>query len=102
MNVVNQATNGWVNTIRLPVGTTELPFAGEVQIFTTGWGPTNVFLGSGDTLCMWEEGYKIQEGFGLFETWAAFFVLGLATFGTIGAVRRLVRWLYVPHSPWNL
>jgi hypothetical protein len=102
MNVINQATNAWVSGVRVPVGTSEIPFSGEVQIYTTGWGPTNVVVGTGDTLMLWEESFSVQPGYGWAETWIAFFVLGLLTFGTIGSIRRLVRFLYTPHSPWNL
>ena len=102
MIIVNQSTNSWVGGVRVPVGSSEFPFAGDVQIYTSGWGPTNVYIGSGDTLSLWEEGYAISEGYGLFETWAAFFYIGLVGFGTIGFARRMVRWLVAPQSPWNL
>lgn len=102
MTVINQSTNAWVAGVHVPIGTTDFPVQGNLQIYTTGWGPSNVVCASSDTLFMYEEGYNLQPGYGLLEAWVLGFAIGITGFGTLGMGRRLARWLQQPGALENM
>lgn len=84
------------------MGTTDFPLEGNIQIYATGWGPSNVIVGSSDTLFLYDEGYNLQSGYGLIEAWVLGFALGFVGLGTLGLVRRLGRMLHAPDAMDNM
>lgn len=103
MTVINQSTNAWVAGIHMPRGQSELNLSGSsIQIYASGWGPTNVSIATADTLALYDEGFQIIPGYGLLEAWVLGFSIGFAGFGLVGGVRYLLRLMAHPASPQNL
>lgn len=89
MIVINSDTNCTVGGWPVPVGQVELPVHGSIGVLTSGGANTNLTVGSGDTVIVWNTGACVIEGV---EPWQMFLLgvwLVVSVFGLLAAARRI-------------
>lgn len=89
MNILNTDTNAAVGGVQIPYGSFEYPLEGSIGIITSQGGSTNLTVGSGDTLVIWNAGAAVIAGpdtFGMFTLGVG---LVVSVFGLLAAARRI-------------
>lgn len=89
MIVICTDTNAAVGGYKVPSGTFEFPLQGSINIVTSSGGLTNLVVGSGDTLFVWNTGAAVEPGVDTFEMFLLGVTIVVAWAGLLAAARRI-------------
>lgn len=92
MQIISTATNASVAGYMVPSGAYSFPLEGSIGIITSS-GPTNLVVGSGDTLIVWQTGAAVEPGPELWNWFAYGVFLVWVSLGVIIIGRKFARML---------
>lgn len=92
MQIISTGTNVTVAGYAIPYGAYSFPLEGSIGVVTSA-GSTNLVVGSGDTLIVWQTGAAVEPGPELWNWFAYGLFLVWVSLGVIIIGRRFARLL---------